>query len=413
MMNKRWQGVLRKKPSPVEKPSSSPALNKVEIRSQQLVSKPTNTVKASIYKKNLQANAHFIKQSIGESVKLCAVVKANGYGHDARCVVSSVAGIADFFAVSSLQEAQHIQPFVKDKPILITIPIYAQFHTEWLATIANLGIHATVCSLDAINYICEQTPYFAGTLKLHLKIETGMNRCGAYEQEALEILDIIRQHEKLSLTGVYTHFATADHDETGFAYQQFEAFQHFLTVSGLDQDPSVIKHACNSAGTFNLPEARMDMVRCGLSLYGISNTNACNQNQLKPVMKVQAPIIHTKTLYQGQTCGYDRSFVAPREMKIGIVPFGYSDGLMRMLSNRASMMIEDIPVGVLGNVGMDLTAIDLSSAEHIGEGDLITILDDRQESPCSITALAQLAHTIPYEIMTRVGERVKRVLIEE
>jgi alanine racemase len=155
------------------------------------------------------------------------------------------------------------------------------------------------------------------------------------------------------------------------------------------------------------------MVRPGIALYGIDPTGRpCINRALRPVMKWTAPLIGVRDVPAGTNIGYGQTYRAGRDMRVGLVPVGYADGYWRAFSNRADMIVNGMPCPVVGRVSMDLTTIDLSRAKHAMIGDEVTILDNDPLSPASVYHLARLADTIPYEILSRVGARVRRVAID-
>ena len=413
MGNKDCRGDLRSPPKRVEPSGSRSLASRCEFSSLRVLDRPLKTVKAFVSRRTLLRNTAILKGLCGPSVKLCGVVKADAYGHDARSVVSVLNdGQVDAFAVSNIEEAQRIDPFTGHKPILITSPFFDGMDAEWIELARIRGFHCTVCSLSGLRHVSGCLKSGPAKLNIHLKIDTGMGRCGATCEEAMTLLRFIQEDDKLNLAGVYTHFADADDRDLSYARQQLARFNEFLVASSVDQLESVVKHASNTAATIKLPEAHLDMVRCGLGLYGYVSNDYSAKFDLRPVMKVQAPLIQVKSLAKGQSCGYGRSFIAPHDMRIGVIPMGYSDGLLRCLSNRAYLRIGKQPVPIIGKISMDLTLIDISRCLGADEGDAVTIIDDDPDSPCSAQALASLAETIPYEIFSLIGSRVKRVLID-
>jgi alanine racemase len=173
------------------------------------------------------------------------------------------------------------------------------------------------------------------------------------------------------------------------------------------------RHAANSGGTFLLPDSHFDMVRPGLSLYGIDPTGAASMDRkLRPAMKWIAPLIGIKEVPAGTRVGYCHTWSASRPTRVGLLPIGYGDGYWHAFSNRAVVMLHNIACPVIGRVSMDLTTIDLTDMPQVAVGDEATLLDDDPLSPLSVYKLAEWAQTIPYEIVTRIGQRVTRVAVD-
>ena len=384
------------------------------------------TVKAYISQSNLRHNAALIKKIIGSSVALCAVVKANGYGHNAWDIVTTLNSPQETdqpnvrrdypsrFAVFTIEEAEQIYTLVAKKTILVISPLFSGLDAELIELAQARGFHCTVASAAALEYLETVLNPKADKLNIHLKLDTGMGRVGCLPEEGSLLLDKIQYSDRLQLAGAYTHFAAADETDPAFTEHQLTTFEKFLVRSGLKERDDVIKHAANTSAALKFPAARFDMVRCGIGLYGYTNIEGETSRQwdFKPVLRVEAPVIQVKMIAAGQSCGYGRTFYAQRDTTIGIVPVGYADGLFRQLSNRAGMRYGEVDLPIVGRISMDMTIIDLSNVPDPHEGMTVTVLDDQPDSHCNAQALAKLAGTIPYEILTALGNRVKRVLTE-
>ncbi len=175
----------------------------------------------------------------------------------------------------------------------------------------------------------------------------------------------------------------------------------------------VLRHAANSAAVFFSPQSHLDMVRPGISIYGLDPRGSPSlERPLRPVMKWIAPLLLIRDLSKGSSLGYGQTWTAPRDTRIGLVPVGYGDGYLRAFSNRAKMLLHKRPVSVVGRVSMDYTMIDIGDIPAARVGDEVTILDSDPLSPASAYALADCAGTIPYELLCRIGQRIPRVAVE-
>jgi len=423
MENEKSQGSTRSRRPTRVRPTGT---NLYRIGPPRLCDRTFKIVKAYVSQENLRHNAARIKKIIGPSVALCAVVKANGYGHNARDIVTALnepqetsepnvrGDGATSFAVFTIEEAEQIHPLVAKKTILVISPLFAGLETELIELAQARGFHCTIASAAALEYLETVLNPKADRLNVHLKIDSGMGRLGCRTDEAARLLDKIQHSDRLQLAGVYTHFAVADEPDATFTEHQLTTFEKFLVRSDLNERSDVIKHAANTAAVLKFPAARFDMVRCGIGLYGYTNIEGEPDPawDFKPVLRVEAPLIQVKTIPAGQSCGYGRTFYAQRDTRIGIVPVGYADGLFRQLSNRACMRYHEFDLPIVGRISMDMTIIDLSNVPDPHEGMTVTVLDDKPDSLCNAQALAKLAGTIPYEILTALGNRVKRVLTE-
>jgi len=404
------QGLLNSRsnrPSPM-------VTNLFEIGPLRLRERSLKTVKAYISRERLRYNALQIKQQCGTAVKLCAVVKADGYGHGARRVVSCLNDLADFFAVSTIEEAEQIYPFVQGKPILVTCPLFGGMDPQLLRLAQIRGFQGTICSVGALEVVDALLEKSLPRLNLQVKIDTGMGRIGCRWEEGLLLVQSVMRNPKFCLRGIYTHFATADEEDLSFTRRQLRQFETFLEQSGLDREKSVVKHASNTSAALRLPESRFDMVRCGIGIYGYRNYISSLEPEcvIRPVLRVEAPLVQVKRLRAGHSCGYGRTFVASREMLIGIVPVGYADGIFRCLSNRAVMRRGQYNLPIVGRISMDYTIVDVSGLPGAREGMAVTVIEDEPDSPCNAATLAKCAETIPYEILTAIGNRIKRELVD-
>lgn len=376
-------------------------------------------LRAYISRKNLRHNATVLKNRCGAGTKLCVEVKADAYGHRAKLVVPCLVDLADMFAVASIEEAEEIYPLLQnlrdrqDKPVLVHRPLFAGMDVRQIELAQARGFHCTVCSREGLRYTAEQLDDSLPALNVHLQIDTGMGRLGCPDQDALMLLQLIGQEKKSCLRGVYTHFAAADEDDLSFTYEQLGLFQNFLADSGLNQRNDILKHTANTSATLRVPQAHFDMVRCGIGIYGYRDfmKDDTEPVDLLPVLRLEATLIQIKNLKAGHSCGYGRAFIAPRDMVVGIVSVGYNDGLLRSLSNRAVFRYGELCLPVIGRVSMDLTIVDLTLVPSPVEGMKVIVIDDRPDSPCNAAALARQADTIPNEILTSIGNRVKRELI--
>jgi len=367
---------------------------------------------AYISRSNLRHNAQVLKARCCPSVRLCAVVKADAYGHGARSVMAALSDLVDNFAVFTIEEAEQIYPWAKGKSILSMRPLFSGLDPELIHLAQARRVHCALCSAVALNYVNSVLDPALPRLNIHLKLDTGMGRAGCSGEEATQLVELIQASRGLRLAGIYTHFACSDEPDLEFTRRQLVVFKEALQRTGLADNHKVLRHTCNTITTLRLPEAHLDMVRCGLGLYGYVGQAFHGRYDLRPVLRVEAPLILVKSIPAGHACGYGRSFIAPRDMTIGIVPVGYADGLFRHLSNQAHCRIGEVIAPIIGRISMDQSIIDLSAVPNPAEGMVVTVIDDRVNSTCNAQSLADLAGTIPYEVMTALGYRIKRVLVD-
>ena len=355
---------------------------------------------------NPDALLYNVKQLRGcckKDVKFCAVVKANAYGHGIFEVVNILKSVdVQFFAVASIYEAFHICPFVEQQEILVFEPLYPGLGAEAIEQCAKLGIHCSISSKQGAEYVSSVLDDSPLKLKVHVNIDTGMGRCGMSPALAKELVQYINSSESMEIAGLYTHFSSADEKDLSFAEEQLSQFKKLLKELKEDISADVIIHAANSHATIRLPDSHFDMVRCGISVYGYSTIARPLPIELRPALKLTAPIVHLMTIQKGQSVSYGRTFIAKEKMKIAILPIGYSDGFFRLFSNQAKVKIHDTLASVIGIVTMNQIVIDVTSIADVKLGDTVTVIDDQVDSPAGVYSLAELSKTICYEILTSI-----------
>jgi alanine racemase len=244
---------------------------------------------------------------------------------------------------------------------------------------------------------------------IHLKIDTGMHRLGFEETSINKLIDLIQSCPKIEVRSVFSHLAGSDNPELDyFTKEQLQQFEQISQQIIQSFPYPILRHISNSAAITRFPEAQYDMVRLGIGLYGVaSDTNL--QAELKTVSQLKTIISQIKRISKGESVGYNRAFVADRDMQIATIPIGYADGYSRRFSQGVGqVMIHDHLLPIIGNVCMDMCMIDLQEIEA-QEGDEVIIFGERP----SIIDLAKSIGTIPYELFTSISQRVKRIYVQE
>ncbi len=382
--------------------------------------------RAMISRSALLHNAAVIRRAIGEKTGLCAVVKANAYGHGADLVVDTLCNFAqpltdrpliDALAVASIDEAEALP--CSSLPVLILRPAENTFlgqQRSRLELAIRSGWILTVCSASAADDVARVALACKCRATVQVMIDTGMCRSGASPLRLNDLIAHILSHPSLKLWGFGTHLACSENRADPFNAEQLARYRNATESAPLRRltaSRSLVRHVANSGGVFLHPEAHLDMVRPGISLYGIDPAGRPNLDRpLKPVMKWTASLLMIRDVKKGDAVGYNQTWRAPRDTRIGLVPVGYADGYLRCYSNRAMMMVCGQAVPVVGRVSMDLTTLDLGDVPQANVGDEVTILDDDPLSPVSVYELAKWADTIPYEIFCRIGQRIHRIPVD-
>ena len=364
---------------------------------------------------NLIHNFRVVKQQLNGSAKVCCVLKADAYGHHAPHIAKALENSgADWFAVSNVEEALQLRCSGISIPILIlgyTPPICADL-------LVKHDISQCVHSYEYAKELSERATSVGGSVRIHVKIDTGMGRIGFKYSESADFVEQIKSSCSLGglvAEGIFTHFAVSDQMTIGkdFTMSQFDKFSR--TIDLLDEQGIGFKykHCSNSAALFNYPELQMDMVRVGIVLYGLSPFGSNPKDlDLKPVMTMKTVISHVKTIYKGDTVSYGCKYIADKERVIATVPLGYADGFLR--SNGTTLgflLINGRKAPIVGSVCMDQLMIDVSDIEKVFVGDEVTVFGD-SDLICTAEDIARANNTINYEIICSVGKRVPKVFIE-
>ena len=382
-------------------------------------------------------NVRVVRRALRDvAVRVCAIVKADAYGHGARLVADALCNFSsgdiegpavDALAVATIDEAAAL-PVPTPVPVIVFRPlenIYVGRQRQAIELAVRSGWVLTLCSAPAVDDLARLARNCGVRASVQVMVDTGMTRAGVTPEQCAHVLRKIEAAgPSLRLTAVCTHFARAEEADSAFTRVQLLRFQRAIGGGPFDDDGSVTRHAANSAALFLYPQTHLDMVRPGISLYGIDPTGLpSSERPLRPVMKWTAPLLGIQDVRAGVGVGYGQTWRAGRDSRIGLVPVGYADGYPRCLGDddvaaangrgaAAMVMIHGRPAPVVGRVSMDSITVDLTDVPHPTVGDTVTLLDNDPVSPASAYALARRAGTIPYEIVSRIGPRVRRIAVE-
>lgn len=359
---------------------------------------------------NLSAITHNlteIRRRINPDVKLCAVVKANAYGHGAipvaQCTIN--AG-ADFLAVATVDEGLELRAAGFTQPILVLGLIPQTAANEVVAA----DLTQTVADFDLAKAICNAAVNQNKTAKVHLKIETGMGRIGAAVEEAAELATMVSMMPNVELEGVFSHFAAADSKDKSFVREQLVIFQKALDKIQKSGIQIKIRHIAESAAILEIPEAHFDMVRAGIITYGLyPSDEVIHTIELKPAMKLCARIAFLKQIKAGTSIGYGRDFIAERDSVIATLPLGYADGYIRAYKG-FYVEINGQKAPIAGRVCMDQVMVDVTDIEGVKVGDEVTLFGSET---LTIDDAAKHLNTINYEVTCLVSNRVPRDYIHD
>ncbi|MBQ7704682.1 MAG: alanine racemase [Selenomonadaceae bacterium] len=350
----------------------------------------------------IRHNLTEIRRHIQPTAKLCAVVKANAYGHGALEVSKVAEEIgADFLAVATVEEGLQLRRAGFTLPILILglIPYDA-------AEIAvENKITATVADFELAEKISAAAVKFDTQAKIHLKIETGMGRIGIFPNDAVALAEKISKLPNIEIEGVFSHFADADSIDKTFTLQQLEIFKNTCEKISARGIKIKIRHIAESAAILEIPAAHLDMVRAGIITYGLYPSSEVKHTiELQPAMKLVAKVAYIKEISAGTSIGYGREFIAAKASKIATVPLGYADGYIRAYKG-FKVEIRGKFAPVAGRVCMDQFMVDVTEIPNVKIGDEVILFGSEK---ISADDAARHLKTINYEITCLVSERVPR-----
>ncbi|MBS1251270.1 MAG: Alanine racemase 1 [Anaerolineales bacterium] len=356
-------------------------------------------------------NVRAIKKHIGPAVELCAVVKANAYGHGAEAVArTALVYGAGRLAVARLEEATALRRAGICAPILVLGPIAP----NGAASVISHELTPTVNSPAVAQALSQQAQAADRTVAVHLKVDTGMGRFGVLPEEVVSFAREILSLPGLRLQGFWTHFAVADEADKTYTRRQFSIYHRALRNLETAGFQVEVRHVANSAATLDLPETHLDMVRCGIALYGLyPSPDVGRAVSLRPALALKARVGRVRTLTSGSSISYGRTYTTQRDTRVALVPFGYGDGYPRLLSNRGQVLIGGRRCPIVGRVCMDLFVVDVSAVPDVGEGDEVVLLGRQGDEVITAEELAGKLGTINYEVVTGLAARVPRVYLNE
>jgi len=334
---------------------------------------------------------------------VAAVVKADAYGHGAITIARAAleAGAARI-CLFTIREAAELRQAGIGAPILCLGPVLAEDPDP----IAALEIGVVVDSATTVRRLAEASQRAARTIRVHINIDTGMQRYGLQPAQAIELAHVARSVDVLELEGVFTHFADAGNSQR---QPSLDALQRFQETA--DQIGAPLRHAAASAAVFNLPQASLDFVRAGIALYGVDPTPELKDPTaalLQPVLSWRTRLLAIRQVARGESVSYGGLWTAERDSRIGVTGVGYADGLARRLSPGGDMLVRGQRAPIRGAICMDTTMIDLTEIPNATVGDVVTVLGADRSQSISARDIAGRLDTIPYEILTGISDRVPR-----
>jgi alanine racemase len=358
----------------------------------------------------VRKNIRFLKEKLAERTHLLAAVKADGYGHGMlECARAATEAGADGVAVATAEEAIALRDGGFDRQILVMGPLFGVDQWEEMA---GRGVEFAIVS-DEMAGMIPDLAKMGVRPRVHVKVDSGMNRQGLLPADVSTFLETLRRFDTVEVAGVMTHFASAGEDPNSVG-RQLDRFLRCVNMVKTDW-PGAVAHAANSAATMYYPQTHLDMVRCGVAVYGLSPGQGDAQAEgLTPALTWTSQVMMLKRIPAGEGVGYGHTFRASQDTNVALVPIGYADGVFRLLGNHGRVLIGGRSYPMVGRVSMDSFAVDVGSDCRVRAGDRVTLIG--LDGPSRITAedVAGWAQTINYEITCNVSTaRGQRLFVND
>lgn len=355
----------------------------------------------------LQYNFHQVKKRVGGKVKILVAVKANAYGHGMLEVSRRLLNLdVDYLGVATIDEAIQLRRAKITAPILL----FSAILPYEVKAVIDYKITLSVSSLEIARRLNREAKTKRRRVKVHIEIDTGMGRLGVWHKEAIGFITRLIEFKNLEIEGVYTHFASADEEDSAYTFLQIASFKTLIKDLERREIGIPFKHAANSMGLLRFKECHFNLVRPGLIVYGLYPRKDTRRDiRLKPVLSFKTKVVSLKKLTRGQTVSYGRTYVAPKDTVIAILPVGYGDGYSRLLSNRADVLIRGKRMGVVGTICMDQTMVNVTLFPDVKVGDSAVLIGKQGKEMITAEELASLSDTISYEVVSCISSRVPRL----
>ena len=371
--------------------------------------KKDSRVKAVISLDAVEHNFREMRKNIAEETKMIAVIKADAYGHGAVPVAHLIEDY-DYiwgFAAATAEEAIHLREAGITKPILILGIVFDEYFPE----LVRYEIRPAVCEYEEARKLSDEAVLQKKTVHIHIALDTGMTRIGfADAQENVEEIKKISELPNLEIEGMFTHFARADEYDRSPAMVQLERYLDFsrrVEEAGVEIP---LHHCSNSAGIIDVPEANMDLVRAGISIYGLYPSGEVNKANvpLKPALQWVSHVAHVKWVEAGTPVSYGGTYVTDRRTKLATIPVGYGDGYPRSLSNKGYVLIKGQKAPIRGRVCMDQMMVDVTEIDDVAYEDQVILVGRDGEEELPVEVLSDLSGRFNYEFVCDIGKRVPR-----
>ena len=362
----------------------------------------------------IHSNMDHMKANIAAETKMIGVIKTDGYGHGAIPIAKELEEL-DYmfgFATATVEEAMILRNSGISKPILILGYTFPYSYEEMIRN----DIRPAVFRYDMIEQLSERALRIGKKAKIHVKVDTGMSRIGVTsDKEGMDFIGKVLKTPGIEVEGVFTHFAKADEKDKTAVLLQINRFKEFIRNIEKETGYHIpICHCSNSAGIVELKEANMNVVRAGITMYGLwpSEEVAKDIVELKPAMELKSRIIYKKEVEPGTAVSYGGIFVANRKTSVATIPVGYGDGYPRGLSNKGEVLVHGRRAPVIGRVCMDQFMIDVTDIPEAAEGDEVTLIGKDGTETITMEELGGISGRFNYELACCIGKRVPRIYLK-
>ncbi len=355
----------------------------------------------------VERNCARLRAELTGGARLCAVVKADGYGHGAvPCARAALRGGVEVLAVAAAAEAAEIRAALPDAPVFTM----GALSVEELDQVLEAGSELAVWREGFRELVADRASALGLRPRVHVKYDTGMGRLGERDPEVvLALCESVAGDPRLELAGLWTHFATADEDDDTFLREQLARFEEVARMAR-ERHPGLVLHAANSAATLHNPASHYDMVRCGIAIYGLDPFGRDPvHRRLEPALELRSYVADVKRFERGASAGYGRRWHAERDTWVGVLPIGYGDGVRRGLTNNATVLIDGRHHPLVGTVSMDNVTVDLGPDTDVEPGAEAVLIGARGGERILAEEMATALGTINYEITCGISPRVPRV----
>lgn len=373
---------------------------------------PYTRVYAVVNLNAVEKNMKAMTVNLTEGTGIIGVVKTDGYGHGAVPVAKTIDPYVKGYAVATVEEALILKRHGITKPILI-LGVTHESHNRQLI---EHRLRPTVFQRKQALALSRTAVEMGETVSIHLALDTGMSRIGMKPcTESADLAAEMARMPGIRVEGLFTHFARADETDKTSARQQMREYLDFVKMLKERGVRIPVRHISNSAGIIDMPEANCDLVRAGISIYGLYPSDEVDKDRvvLRPALELKSRITYIKTIKAGTRVSYGGTFEADRTMTVATVPIGYGDGYPRSLSGKGRVLIHGKSAPILGRVCMDQMMVDVTDIREAAEDDEVTLIGRDGAEEITVEEMARLGGGFHYEILCDIGKRVPRVYIRD